>query len=82
MKLSKESDVSAADWLSQTRAKSYRNFSRVETWLFSADEIPNVSAADWLSQTRAKSYRNFSRVEMWLFSVVEIPIKRSSLRGK
>ena len=34
------SDVPAADWLSQTRVKNYRYFSRVVTRFFSVLEIP------------------------------------------
>ena len=40
MALNEASDVSAADWLSQTHMKNYRNFSRVVIRLFLVEEIP------------------------------------------
>ena len=40
MALNRASDVSAADWRSQTHVKNYRTFSRVETRFFSVEEIP------------------------------------------
>ena len=39
-KLNTVSGIPAADWLSQTHAKSYRNFSCVMMQLFSVVEIP------------------------------------------
>ena len=43
MALNRASEVSAADWLSQTYVKNYRNFSRVdEIRLFSVVEIPST----------------------------------------
>ena len=38
--LNRASDVLAADWLSQTHVKNYRNFSRVVIRFFSVVEIP------------------------------------------
>ena len=40
MALNRASDVSAADWRSQTKVKNYRNFSRVEIRFFSVVDIP------------------------------------------
>ena len=40
MALNRVSNVSAADWLSQTHVKNYRNFSRVVPRFFSVVEIP------------------------------------------
>ena len=40
MALNRASDMSAADWLSQTHVKNYRKFSRLVIRFFSAVEIP------------------------------------------
>ena len=40
MALNRGSEVSAADWLSQTHLKSHRNFLRVVVRFFSVVEIP------------------------------------------
>ena len=40
MALNRASDMSAADWLSQTRVENYCNFSCVVKWFFSLVEVP------------------------------------------
>ena len=56
MALKRASDLSAADWLSQTHVKNPRTFSFVEIWFLSVVEIPIKNS----SLYNNRLYREFS----------------------
>ena len=77
MAINRASDVSAADWLSQTHVENYRNFSSGVTWFFSVEEEVSTQQSSLYNKTTFICWRRpfIKKLPHFCFTSCYLPIQ-------